>query len=43
MGCCCNLTEQHDSREARIAALRRTIDEARRELSELEQKQEEAA
>ena len=43
MACCCNRTEQHDSCEERTAALRRTIDEAQRELSELEQKQEDAA
>lgn len=38
--CCCNDTDQQESREERIAALRHTLDDAQRQLDELEQDQE---
>lgn len=44
MGCCCQgRTERPESREERLAALRHTIEDARRQLAELEHDEEEAA
>lgn len=38
--CCCIDTDRRDSREERIAALRHTLDDAQRQLAELEQSRE---
>jgi hypothetical protein len=43
MGCCCqDRTERPESREERIVSLRRALEEAQRQLDELENEEEAA-